>query len=96
MNPYDAILMDCQMPELDGYEATAAIRTNEGPLRHTPIVAMTAGARQEDQDRCSAAGMDAYVSKPVDKSALLATVAELLKDGSNEAATLLAWQSRES
>jgi signal transduction histidine kinase/CheY-like chemotaxis protein len=93
-NPYDAILMDCQMPELDGYEATAAIRTNEGHLRHTPIVAMTAGARQEDQDRCSAAGMDAYVSKPVDKGALLATVAELLKDGPDEVVPLPAWQSR--
>jgi len=81
---YDAILMDCQMPELDGYEATAAIRTNEGSLRHTPIVAMTAGARQQDQDRCVAAGMDAYVSKPVDKATLLAKVAELLTGGPNE------------
>jgi signal transduction histidine kinase/DNA-binding response OmpR family regulator len=81
---YDAILMDCQMPKLDGYEATDAIRTNEGPSRHTPIVAMTAGARQEDRDRCVAAGMDAFVSKPVDKAALLAKVAELLEGGPNE------------
>jgi signal transduction histidine kinase/CheY-like chemotaxis protein len=81
---YDAILMDCQMPKLDGYEATAAIRTNEGSFRHTPIVAMTAGARQEDQDRCLAAGMDAYVSKPVDKGTLLAKVEELLMGGPNE------------
>ncbi len=81
---YDAILMDCQMPGLDGYGATAAIRTSEGSARHTPIVAMTAGARQEDQDRCAAAGMDAYLSKPVDKASLLATVAELLRGGPNE------------
>jgi two-component system, sensor histidine kinase and response regulator len=85
---YVAILMDCQMPELDGYEATAAIRINEGSFRHTPIVAMTAGARQEDQDRCLEAGMDAYVSKPVDKGTLLATVAELVRDGPNEAVPL--------
>jgi len=85
---YDAILMDCQMPELDGYQATAAIRTNEGQFRHTPIVAMTAGARQEDQDRCKAAGMDAYVPKPVDKAFLLAKVAELVKGGPTESASL--------
>ncbi len=76
---YNAILMDCQMPKLDGYEATAAIRVNEGPFRHTPIVAITAGVRQEDRDRCVVAGMDAYVSKPVDKATLLAKVAELLR-----------------
>src|SRR4029077_9601828 len=49
---YDAILMDCQMPELNGYEATAAIRAHEGAERHTPIIAMTAGARREDRERC--------------------------------------------
>ncbi len=85
---YDAILMDCQMPGLDGYEATAAIRTNEGPSRHTPIVAMTAGARQEDQDRCAAAGMDAYLSKPVNKASLLAKVAELLEGSPNDSVPL--------
>jgi two-component system sensor histidine kinase/response regulator len=72
---YDAILMDCQMPELNGYEATAAIRANEGADRHTPIIAMTAGARREDRVRCLAAGMDSYVAKPVSKDALLALVA---------------------
>jgi CheY-like chemotaxis protein len=80
-NNYDAILMDCQMPELDGYEATVAIRAHEGLLRHTPIIAMTAGARREDEDRCLDAGMDSYLSKPVRKDTLLATVSSSLKNG---------------
>jgi two-component system sensor histidine kinase/response regulator len=78
---YDAILMDCQMPELNGYEATVAIRANEGADRHTPIIAMTAGARREDRDRCLAAGMDSYLAKPVSKDALLALVARSVKPG---------------
>jgi PAS domain S-box-containing protein len=72
---YDAILMDCHMPELNGYEATAAIRAQEGPGRHTPIIAMTAAARHEDRERCLAGGMDSYLAKPVSKDALLALVA---------------------
>jgi two-component system, sensor histidine kinase and response regulator len=74
VRPYDVILMDCQMPELNGYQATAAIRANEGTGRHTPIIAMTAGARQEDRERCFAEGMDSYLPKPVNKDALLALV----------------------
>jgi two-component system, sensor histidine kinase and response regulator len=75
---YDAILMDCQMPELNGYEATAAIRAYDGDDRHTPIIAMTAGARREDRERCIAEGMDGYLAKPVSKEALLALVAGML------------------
>ena len=78
---YDAILMDCQMPELNGYEATAAIRVQEGASRHTPVIAMTAGARREDRERCLAEGMDGYLAKPVSKDALLATVARSVKKG---------------
>jgi CheY-like chemotaxis protein len=78
---YDAILMDCQMPELSGYEATAAIRAHEGFDRHTPIIALTAGARREDRERCLAEGMDSYLSKPLSKDVLLALVAKTVKHG---------------
>ncbi|MDP2997452.1 MAG: ATP-binding protein, partial [Bryobacterales bacterium] len=61
---YDLIFMDCQMPKMDGYQATGEIRKREGVRRHTPIVALTAGAMAEDRQRCVQAGMDDYVSKP--------------------------------
>jgi CheY-like chemotaxis protein len=78
---YDAILMDCQMPELSGYEATAAIRANEGAERHTPIIALTAGARREDRERCLTEGMDSYLAKPLNKDVLLILLATTIKNG---------------
>jgi CheY-like chemotaxis protein len=73
---FDGILMDVQMPEMDGFEATAAIREREQRTgRHIPIIAMTASAMKGDRERCLAAGMDGYVSKPIDPEQLYRAVA---------------------
>lgn len=63
--PYDLVFMDCQMPEMDGFDATRRIREMEGSSEHTPIIAMTAHAFREDRQRCIEAGMDDYISKPI-------------------------------
>jgi PAS domain S-box-containing protein len=71
---YQAILMDCQMPKMDGYTATAQLRQHERPGQHVPIIAMTAGALAEDKQRCLAAGMDDYLPKPIDPEQLRAAL----------------------
>jgi PAS domain S-box-containing protein len=75
---FDLVLMDIQMPLMDGLTATRKIREQEGEGPRTPIVALTAFARQEDRERCLEAGMDAYASKPVDRDALYRTIENLL------------------
>ncbi|XP_025885285.1 histidine kinase 1 isoform X1 [Solanum lycopersicum] len=78
--PYDLILMDCQMPKMDGYEATKAIRKSEmGTGTHIPIVALTAHAMSSDEAKCLQVGMDAYLTKPIDSKLMVSTILSLTK-----------------
>jgi len=77
---YDLILMDCEMPVMDGYEATRQIRIHEGGERHIPIVALTAHAVSGAEIKCRAAGMDAYITKPLVREQLAACLERFLGD----------------
>ena len=76
---YDLILMDCQMPELDGYQTTATIRQQEGQQTHTAIIGLTANAMSGDRQKCLDAGMDDYLSKPIDLNKLTAVLQKWLE-----------------
>ncbi len=76
---YDVILMDCELPEVDGYEATKKIRLIEGVTKHTPIIAMTANVLNEDREKCYEAGMDNYLSKPININDLYCMLGKYVK-----------------
>jgi CheY-like chemotaxis protein/HPt (histidine-containing phosphotransfer) domain-containing protein len=87
-NEYALVLMDCQMPEMDGFAATSVIRNAEALLRRkTPIIAMTANAMQGAREQCIAAGMDDYISKPIDPEALRSVIEKWLGDPAKGGAT---------
>jgi two-component system sensor histidine kinase/response regulator len=79
---YRAILMDCQIPVLDGYQATIEIRRHEGVQRRTPIIAVTSSTIRSNQERCMAAGMDDYLAKPLRSFSLAAVLGHWVPDGS--------------
>ena len=83
-NDYDLVLMDCQMPVMDGYEATGKIR-DELHLRNLPIVAMTANALASDRERCLSAGMNDHIPKPIDVAVLYATLTHWLRPRDRDA-----------
>jgi CheY-like chemotaxis protein len=78
--PYDIVFMDCQMPEMNGYDATSQIRRLNGPNRRVPVIAMTAQALDGSRDRCLHAGMNDYITKPVSKEDLARMLKAWLRD----------------
>ena len=87
---FDLVLMDVQMPEMDGLEATRAIREYErNSASHVPIVALTAHAMKGDRERCLAAGMDAYVTKPIRSKELERVIRESTQTGCRAALAML-------
>ncbi|XP_071722106.1 LOW QUALITY PROTEIN: histidine kinase 1-like [Rutidosis leptorrhynchoides] len=82
--PFDLVLMDCQMPKMDGYEATKTIRKSEaGTSLHIPIVALTAHAMSSDEAKCLEVGMDAYLTKPIDFKLMVSTILSLTTKASS-------------
>jgi PAS domain S-box-containing protein len=81
---YDAILMDCMMPVMDGFEAVRAIRAKEADGHRTPIIALTASVMEDERRRCVAAGMDAILAKPVESTALAAVLQEWIRKGNGQ------------
>ena len=76
---YDIVFMDCQMPVMDGYESTAKIRLLEGDKKHTTIIAVTANAMEGDSEKCIEAGMDDYISKPINFDIMFRMIEENTK-----------------
>jgi len=84
---YHLILMDCQMPVMDGYETTRKIRAQEGDRQHVPIIALTAHAMKGADNECRAAGMDDYLSKPIDRDELQNALNRWLSDAGDASAS---------
>ena len=82
---YDLVLMDCRMPEMDGYDATALIRASEGGRRRTPIIALTANDSEDDRQRCVDVGMDGFVAKPLRPAELFAAIEQVLTSAGERA-----------